>query len=429
MELLKLSGRTIIIIMLSVIIVLRVCAIVVFYYRPYQKTKTPPSQKSVASKPPSTVSTAAPSSIQSGTQCTAPAKYNYDTNLCATCNGTWSSAVDAVTNKPITLCLNASQQNEQVTFTPSTTPSGSNCADPSDFFVSNYDGYPNVCVKCLKGTALDTNTNKCVLYDANGNFQNADDTNLIKSYYSASPSTIIIPTSNTDSKSVSKLSEVPSVLNSVFFFGILNTCLFLLPLGIQSNYVLIILLTFCLIELVLNVNLYYICSSDKHNSTFKNDEYSMTYNIGTSVLSILCIIALYLMNDDNDDDNSKNNGIRTTDDDEFAEDDDLLPHKLVEGHVELLKATKLAEEHKQLVKENTQNLNQLHEQFLNDIQRQAQHKYEYESTSPNSRKNTRYDRGAEFDEHVNRRSPRNNRTYRQDESRHILAPQSRRTIV
>ena len=349
MELLKLSGRTIVIIMLTVIIIVRVFAIVVFYYRPYQKTKTPPSQKSVASKPPSTVSTAAPSSIQSGTQCTAPAKYNYDTNLCATCNGTWSSAVDAVTNKPITLCLNASQQNEQVTFTPSTTPSGSNCADPSDFFVSNYDGYPNVCVKCLKGTALDTNTNKCVLYDANGNFQNADDTNLIKSYYSASPSTIIIPTSNTDSKSVSKLSEVPSVLNSVFFFGILNTCLFLLPLGIQSNYVLIILLTLCLIELVLNVNLYYICSSDKHNSTFKNDEYSMFYNIGTSVLSISCIIALYLMNDDNDEKKST----RTTEHDEDVEDDEnihlLKNDPLFKKQVQVLATEKeLEERHAQL---------------------------------------------------------------------------------
>ena len=358
MELLKLSGRTIIIIMLSVIIVLRVCAIVVFYYRPYQKTKTPPSQKSVASKPPSTVSTAAPSSIQSGTQCTAPAKYNYDTNLCATCNGTWSSAVDAVTNKPITLCLNASQQNEQVTFTPSTTPSGSNCADPSDFFVSNYDGYPNVCVKCLKGTALDTNTNKCVLYDANGNFQNADDTNLIKSYYSASPSTIIIPTSNTDSKSVSKLSEVPSVLNSVFFFGILNTCLFLLPLGIQSNYVLIILLTFCLIELVLNVNLYYICSSDKHNSTFKNDEYSMTYNIGTNVLSIVCIIALYLMNDDND----EKKGTRTTEYDEDVEDDENIHHlrdPLFKKQVEVLATQKELEERRAQLHDNIDNMKQL----------------------------------------------------------------------
>ena len=208
-------------------------------------------------------------------------------------------------------------------------------------------------MKCLKGTALDTNTNKCVLYDANGNFQNADDTNLIKSYYSASPSTIIIPTSNTDSKSVSKLSEVPSVLNSVFFFGILNTCLFLLPLGIQSNYVLIILLTLCLIELVLNVNLYYICSSDKHNSTFKNDEYSMTYNIGTSVLSILCIIALYLMNDDNDDDNSKRKSTRMTENDEDVEDDEnihlLKNDPLFKKQVQVLATEKeLEERHAQL---------------------------------------------------------------------------------
>ena len=281
------------IIIISVLILLRICAIVVFYYRPYQKTKTPPPQPS---KP---VSTAPHSTIQSGTQCTDPSKYNYETNLCATCNGTWTSAIDALTDKPITLCQNATQQNVPVTFAPSTTPSGENCVDKSDFFVSNYDGYPNVCVKCLSGTAFNTNTNKCVKYDSNGSVMNSDDTNIIKTYYSASPSTILIPT---ESKPSSKLTEIPSILHSVFVFSILNTVLFVLP---KSKYTLLILLTLCLIELVLNVNLYYICSSDKYNSNFKNDEYSISYNIAMNVLSLLCIIYLLYTTMDNDDDSKE----------------------------------------------------------------------------------------------------------------------------
>ena len=287
MNLLKSASSNFNTIIIIITISLRICAIVAFYYRPYQKTKTTPQEQST-SKPPSTVSNA-PSTIQAGTQCTPPSKYNYETNLCATCNGTWTSAIDAVTSKPITLCLDSSQKNVQVTFEPSTTPSGDICVDKNDFFVSDYDGYANVCVKCLSGTAFNTNTNKCVKYDTNGNAVNSDDTNMIKTYYSASPSDMIIPTKNTEYKPASKLTEIPSVLNSVMAFGIFNTILFSLLFFNRSKNTLLIVLILCLIELVLNVNLYYICSSDKYNSNLKSDVYSVSYNVAMNVLSLLCI--------------------------------------------------------------------------------------------------------------------------------------------
>jgi len=78
----------------------------------------------------------------------------------------------------------------------------------------------------------------------------------------------------------------------------------------------------------------------------------MTYNIGTSVLSILCIIALYLMNDDNDDDNSKRKSTRMTENDEDVEDDENIHHlrdPLFKKQVEVLATQKeLEEQHAQL---------------------------------------------------------------------------------
>ena len=378
MNLLKSASSNFNTIIIIITISLRICGIVAFYYRPYQKTKTTPQEQST-SKPPSTVSNA-PSTIQAGTQCTPPSKYNYETNLCATCNGTWTSAIDAVTSKPITLCLDSSQKNVQVTFEPSTTPSGDICVDKNDFFVSDYDGYANVCVKCLSGTAFNTNTKKCVKYDTNGNAVNSDDTNMIKTYYSASPSDIIIPTKNTEYKPASKLTEIPSVLNSVMAFGIFNTILFSLLFFNRSKNTLLIVLILCLIELVLNVNLYYICSSDKYNSNLKSDVYSVFYNVAMNVLSLLC--TFYLLYTMDGDDSTKIVHHETEENNENTYNNLVHnPDELVNKHVQFFKSKYAAEENLRLAKEHKEDLDVLHKQYMENIKEHAKQKFENENDS------------------------------------------------
>jgi len=101
----------------------------------------------------------------------------------------------------------------------------------------------------------------------------------------------------------------------------------------------------------------------------------MTYNIGTSVLSILCIIALYLMNDDNDDDNSKKKGTRTAENDEDVEDDENIHHlrdPLFKKQVEVLATQKELEVQRAQLHEHIDNMKQLHDLRQKNIEIEAE---------------------------------------------------------
>jgi len=101
----------------------------------------------------------------------------------------------------------------------------------------------------------------------------------------------------------------------------------------------------------------------------------MTYNIGTSVLSILCIIALYLMNDDNDDDNSKKKGTRTAENDEDVEDDENIHHlrdPLFTKQVEVLATQKELEEQRAQLHEHIDTMKRLQDLRQRNIEIEAE---------------------------------------------------------
>ena len=184
-------------------------------------------------------------------------------------------------------------------------------------------------------------------------------------------------------KPSSKLTEIPSILNSVMVLGILNTILFLLPMIPMLNgskYTLLILLTLCLIELVLNVNLYYICSSDKYNSNLKSDVYSVFYNVAMNVLSLLC--TFYLLYTMDGDDSTKIVHHETEENNENTYNNLVHnPDELVNKHVQFFQSKYAAEENLRLAKEHKEDLDVLHKQYMENIKEHAKQKFENENDS------------------------------------------------